>query len=432
MILGQNESACMKTIDAVGEPDRARRRAHAPLSRYAFPLVSILLWAVAGAGWPATIAQAYYPKGTAPGDGGWYDLRGIEIPVIYSDRMIKRKKLDIPRLQPERLLQLNAKDVIAGVGKKPPVYYFEWKHIKFVCQFPTINLAIEMAPKTPRERRNWEFMKQEIEDLRRVFPKAKLGTMNGHQIAHLVMNRLVRFYKKFEKEMRFWDEVKGIKLADYGMGPHLGQRAPFEIFVLKKRNYFKWEDRFIGRKSIAGQKWNLMEDGALTFACYYDGPFPRFNNHLHHNFAQILLWGYRFWSFKLPGWIQMGFGHYIEREITPRYNSFDYDEAGAEGIPKSWRFKKRIYKLVVGKKTTPFAELKGWIQPSEFSGNDFQQIWSMTEFLIAHDRDRYRDFLILISKKVDQDQALKKAFGWSFNVFEERWKDYVRKNYPPR
>lgn len=418
----------MNTTDAAAGNRSRRDRDHAARVRVA-PL-ALLLWCLAAA---LPSAQAYYAKDVKPGEGGWYDLRGIEIPVIYSDYLIKRRKLEVERKHDFRLMQFKGEDVIKGIPNKQRAYYFEWEHIKFVGQFPTVNLAVEMAPKTPRERRNWEFMKQEIADLKRVFPNAKLGTLNGHQVAHLVMNRIVRFYKKFEKEIRFWEEMNGIKLADYGMGPHLGQKAPFEIYVIKdKRSYLKWEDRFIGRKSVFGQKWHLTQDGALVFSSYYVGPFPRFNNFLHHNLAQLFLWGYRHWGFKLPGWVQMGFGHYIEREITPRYNSYDFDEGGVKSMPKSWRFKKKIFKLVAAKKTRPFAEIKSWIEPSEFDGNDFQQIWSMTEFLIAHDKKRYRDFLDLISQKVDQDEALKKTFGWSFNVFEERWKDYVRKNYPSR
>ncbi len=379
----------------------------------------------------ASPAQDDDSKSRGAGSGHWIDMSEIEIPVIYSSRLIRKRKLDVERMKPFTLLDRDGDEVLKAIKGK--VDYFEWKHIKLVCQLPTVNLAVEMAPKTPEERKNWEFLEHEIADLKRIFPNARVGTLDGHKMGHLVMNRLMRFYLKFEKEMRFWDAVKGWNLKDYGMGPHLGQKAPFEIYVLKRNNYFKFEDKFVGRKSVAGQKHIVYAKDALVYLCPYEGPFPRFNNQLHHCFAQLLIWAYRHWSFDLPGWLHTGFGHFIERSITPRYNTFDFDEGGDANIQVSgWKWEKDVRKMVASRKYTPIAELKTKLQMSEFTGKEFQIAWSLVRYLAEMDKAKFRDFVDLISQKIDQDEALKRIYGWSFNVFEERWREHVLETYKTR
>lgn len=355
----------------------------------------------------------------------------VKIPPVYCETCIRQRRIKMKR-HPIRLLEMDGRDVI-GFIKKKPVHYLEWDHIKFVCQIPSVNLAVEMMPKLEEEKRNWKFLKQEIDDLKPLFSRARVGTLNSHQMAHLMMNRLIRFYKRFEKEMDFWKAVDGLVLADYGLGPHLGMRGPYEIFVLKGRNdYLKWEDKFLGKRSIVGQKWHLFTDRVLVFTTYYYGGIKIFNNFLQHNFSHLLVWGYRGWTFKLPGWIHIGYAHWIERNINPKFNTFCYDEGGEPFTVKGWRWEVRIRKDVVASDYTPLAELKPKIEMAEFAGNDHLICWSIVRFMIEHDRKKWREFVenVSLPQRISQDEALRKSYGWSFNVLEELWREHVLKTYP--
>jgi len=365
------------------------------------------------------------PAAWAPGQ------EAIPIPPVYCETCIREKRV-ADKIRPIRLMERDGRDVLAFI-QKPEVHYLEWDHLKFVSQIPAVNLGLEMLPKTEEEKRNWLFLKREIEDLQPLFPGLRVGTLNPHQMAHLMMNRLIRYYKQFETEMEFLKAVEGLVLADYGMGPHLGMKGPFEIYVLKgKQNYLKWEDRFLGRQSIVGQKWHLFEDRVLVFSSYYYGDVKLFNNFLHHNVAHLLLWGYRGWTFKLPGWIHVGYAHYVERSIHPRYNTCCFDEGGEPDTVKGWRWDTKVRQAVAAADVPPLAELKLKVEMAEFVGSDHLICWSLVRFLIEQDRKKWRDFVDAISQpgRMDQDEALRKTYGWTFNLLEEHWREHVLRTYP--
>ena len=368
-------------------------------------------------------------KNTTP-ENPYRILERIKIPEVYCTRCIREKRIKAKR-KAFRLMEQDGQNVIADLKK--PVYYLEWKHIKFVSQIPAVNLAVEMQPKNEQERENWKYLKLEIEDLKSLFPRARVGPLNPHQMAHLMMNRMIRFYLRFEKEMEFWKAVEGLNLPDYGMGPHLGMKGAYEMYVLKGKNhYLKWEDKFLGRKSIVGQKWHLFQDRVLVWTSYYYGNIKLFNNFLHHNFAHILFWGYRGWTFKLPGWIHVGFAHHVERSITKRFNTFCYDEGGEPPSIKGWKWELKVRKAVDAGRYTPMVELKPKIEMPEFNGMDHLVSWSVVKFMIEFDKKKFRDFVDLVSRpeQMPQEKALKQSYGWTFNLLEELWREHVVATYP--
>lgn len=376
-------------------------------------------------------AKAEVERKPAEGENPIAGMVSMKMPQVYCETCIRERRVKDKR-HDLRLIERDGRDVIAYVKKKP-VHYLEWKHIKFVCQIPSVNLAVEMQPKCAEEKRNLKFLRVEIADLKPLFPGIRAGTLNSHQMAHLFMNRLIRYYRTFEKEMKFWKAVDGLVLADYGMGPHLGMRSPFEIYVLKgENNYLRWEDKFIGRRSIAGQKWHLFTDRSLVFTTYYYGNVKLFNNFLMHNFSHLLLWGYRGWTFKLPGWMHIGYAHFVERSITPKFNTLCFDEGGEPETVKGWRWAIKVRKAVVSSNYTPFPELKPRVEMAEFIGNDHLICWSLVKYMIEHDPAKWRELIELISRpgRMSQDDALKKSYGWSFNVLEEQWREHVLATYP--
>ena len=64
-------------------------------------------------------------------------------------------------------------------------------------------------------------------------------------------------------------------------------------------------------------------------------------------------------------------------------------------------------------------------------------VWSQVSFLISLGNDKAAKFVqILKSKKKGENlynlqvRAFRKAFGLSIPVFEEQWKEWVKKTYP--
>ena len=398
-----------------------------PIKARAFWFGLLLTFLTVGAptAQPATQSAADRSRRAAPTE------EQIKIPPVYCETCIREKRIQMEK-HPIRLLERDGREVIDFI-KKRDVHYLESDHIKFVSQIPSVNLAVEMMPKCEEEKRNWKFLKQEIDDLKPLFPRIRVGTLNSHQMAHLMMNRLIRFYATFEKEMDFWKAVEGITLSEYGMGPHLGMVNPFEVYVLRsKHDYLAWEDKFIGRKSIVGQKWHLFADHALVFTSYYHGNFKLFNNFVQHNVAHLFLWGYRGWTFKLPGWIHIGYAHFVERNITPKYNTVCYDEGGEPPTVKGWRWGIKVRKAVVANSYTTLADLKDRVEMAEFTGNDHLICWSIVRYLIEFDKVKWRNFVDLVNRheRMSQEEALRKSYGWSFNILGERWREHVIETYP--
>jgi hypothetical protein len=207
---------------------------------------------------------------------------------------------------------------------------------------------------------------------------------------------------------------------------------------------------YLGRDSKFGQRWHFKDVGCLIFtiATECDEGRLKHDTALHcsvaFNLSQNLLDGFRYYSYDLPVWIREGIGHWYERRVDPKWNSFDQTEGSPADMRKTWRWEPLVRGLVTGGgKFAPFAEAYTWRDFGTITFNDHMAIWSRFDFLMAQGQEKWRTFLFEIKGRVDAQwladqsdlvgatrEALQKAYGISVLQFDEKWGEWVKATYP--
>ncbi len=73
--------------------------------------------------------------------------------------------------------------------------------------------------------------------------------------------------------------------------------------------------------------------------------------------------------------------------------------------------------------------VEGLMPQGSSDTNGYAQALAMTETLLAADTKRYVRFVRLMKEGTAQKEALKQAFGWSYERFDKNWREYARKEY---
>ncbi|MCC6672481.1 MAG: hypothetical protein IT458_15560 [Planctomycetes bacterium] len=277
--------------------------------------------------------------------------------------------------------------------------------------------------------------------------------------------RLHLFAMRLEEHYAQLQEWLGVTDADFpggvdkvvrgqgrymGQGPYLGQPDKYLVLLFEKEgSYQDYVKRFVGRVTKFGQRWNFKEQGSLFYgvAADMEGGRLRHDTAVHantiFNVTHNLIDGYRFYAYDLPVWIKVGLAHYFERKISPKWNSFDMNEASLADMRPLWRWEQEARKLVSGDKGTPLSEAYTWRDYSQIEFNDHILIWSRWDYLMGQGKEKFAAFMLDVKGRVTADwlpdqndlvgatrEALQKHYSLSPLTFDLRWKEWVLKTYP--
>ena len=97
------------------------------------------------------------------------------------------------------------------------------------------------------------------------------------------------------------------------------------------------------------------------------------------------------------------------------------------------------------KKFAPFPEVAKWRDFGNLTFNDHVAIYSRIDYLLSMGPKKWQTFLFTVKGRVDENwdidqkdlvgatrEGLKKAYNLSFLSFDDKWKAWVKKNYPSR
>ena len=234
-----------------------------------------------------------------------------------------------------------------------------------------------------------------------------------------------------------------------GQGPYLGMKQKYLLLLFEKEGPFeRYMQTYLGRASTFGQRWHFKDSGQLLFTVATECEKGRLKDDtaLHCNVAfnvsQNLLDGFRHYSYNLPVWMREGLGHWFERRVSERFNSFDQNEGSPADMKKTWKWQPYTRGLLGKDKFAPFAEAYQWRDFGDITFNDHVAIWSRIDFLLAQPHDKWRTFLFEVKGRVDEqwmpDQddlvgatrdAIKKAYNLSVLQFDDKWANWVKENY---
>lgn len=335
-----------------------------------------------------------------------------------------------------------------------PILWIETKHFRI-----GVNLPAWTVPFDPETRAK---IRTELERLATKLPgiNTKTRTLDPWLRAHLYAQRVEDLYAEFCTLAGVKDEdfpqdpsrvVAGPAATYMGYGPYLGMKEKYLVLLFEDMTSFQqYMKDYLGRESRFGQRWHFKDVSALIFTIASDCDDGRLKHDtaLHcsvaFNLSQNLLDGFRYYSYDLPVWIREGLGHWFERRVDSKWNSFDQTEGSPADMKKAWRWEPLVRNLVTtGGKFAPFAEAYAWRDFGTITFNDHVTIWSRVDYMMTLGKDKWRTFLFEIKGRVHADwtpdqndligamrDGLQKAYGFSVLQFDERWAEWVKATYP--
>ena len=234
-----------------------------------------------------------------------------------------------------------------------------------------------------------------------------------------------------------------------GQGPYLGQENKYLVLVTEKSaTYLDFLKTYIGRTAAFGQRWNFKEAGSLFYGIGSDMEEGRLRHdtalhaNLVFNVSHNLIDGFRHYSYDLPVWIKESLGHWFERQISPKWNSFDQNEGGIADMKTIWRWEPYT-RQCLGGKFTPLSDMMTWRDYNQIKFDDHVLGWSRMDFIMSMGKEKFSQFIFEVKGRVhpetwlpDTDdlvgatrEALQKVYGLSPLTFDVQWKEWVMKNY---
>ena len=313
-------------------------------------------------------------------------------------------------------------------------------------------LGFALGPHKVRQEEKKK-VRAELTRLAEVLPDVKPRTkvLDPWLRTHLYAQRLEDLYTRFQELMQVTDEdfpaagTRWNRRGKYmGEGPYLGQKAKYEVLILPSEaalvTYLKEQFGLLIKMS---QRWNVIDRGALTLTIHtQQGNLKNdeaLHGHLAFNQTINLLDGYKHYSYDTPIWIREGLGHFVEREINPRFNTFDSSEGAVADMTRKEKWAPEAKKLVTQKKAPRMAELVNLKAYAELTLDHHFTTWSMVSFLIETDPDGFACLNDALHGAVNargvpdgsnlddlHRQAFKDCLGMGYAQFDLAWAEWVQ------
>jgi hypothetical protein len=331
--------------------------------------------------------------------------------------------------------------------------WVETPHFRIGTDLPTYTIPLEPEFKNK--------IRAELERLAEKIPNVnpKTRTLDPWLRLHLFAQRCEDLYAEFS-------QLAGVKDADFpapggatqpggvymGMGPYLGMRDKYLLLLVNKEGTFKdYMKNYLGRDSKFGQRWHFKDIGALIYTISCDSMEGRLKDDtaMHcdvaFNISQNLLDGFRHYSYDLPVWMREGIGHWFNRRVNRRFNSFDQNEGSTADMKNEWEWEVycRMKLVQGGGKFAPFSEAFTWRDFGSITFNDHVAVWSRIDFMMSMGQEKWRAFLFEVKGRTDikgladqsdlvgaTRQALQKAYGLNVLDFDSKWAEWVKATYP--
>lgn len=295
-------------------------------------------------------------------------------------------------------------------------------------------------------------LQAELAELAKLFPEInpKAKSLDPWLRAHMYAYRAEKIWDRFIEVMQV-DEATlpdGITPWDgrgeyRGEGPYMGQKGKYEVLILPGEGDLVayLTDQF-GLHTRQTNRWNVMARDSIAVTIHLRHADLKKDTALHghvaFNLAHNLLDGYEHYSYETPIWIHEGLAHLFEREISPKYNSFDSGEGATAVETTKSNWEAEVKKLVKAKKVPRMAELIAIKSYADLTLEDHFTTWSMVKFLTEEHADGFAKLnrelhgRLLADGTLDSQnlpkvhrEAFKRDLGMTYAEFDQAWKNWV-------
>ena len=270
--------------------------------------------------------------------------------------------------------------------------------------------------------------------------------MRTHLYAHRVEKMWARFLELMHvKESDFpdgrtqWD----MTTPYWGEGSYVGMKSKFELLVLPTASdQVGFLMQQFGLSIRRTQRWHDLVRGSMIVVTNVSEnellEDQRIYGHVVFNLSINLLDGFKHYSYETPCWLREGLGHFMEREINPRFNTYDASEGslGVKVNKEDWD--GEVKQLIAGGKAPRVAEMSQLKTYAEFEMRHHYASWSMTKFMVTtnpqgyaclngkiHGRKRADGFPAAEELLDAQRAAFPECFGMNYAQFDEAWRAWA-------
>ncbi len=232
-----------------------------------------------------------------------------------------------------------------------------------------------------------------------------------------------------------------------GEGPFLGEKGKYEVLLLPSEAsgtlYLREQYGLLTKLS---QRWNITNRDTLTLVVHTGQADlkddPPMHGHVAFNIAINLLDGFKHYSYETPIWIREGLAHFVEREINPKFNSFDSSEGAVAAMTRKEKWEPEVKKMIASNQQITMAQLMTLKDYSGLTLPHHYTTWSMTDYLIKTKPDGYAQLNDRLHGRMDKNnfsdssnlldvhrEAFKECIGMTYVEFDAAWAKWVEETY---
>lgn len=232
-----------------------------------------------------------------------------------------------------------------------------------------------------------------------------------------------------------------------GMGPYLGQKGKYEVlFLPSEAGSAAYLRHFFGLRTRRTQRWNIVDKDTLHLVIHtQQGQFRKdiaLHGHFVFNQTIQMLNAYKHYSYEIPTWIKEGIGHWMERRVSPKYNSFDGSEGNVPRMTSKENWEPPTRSLVAKREAVTMAQLINLKGFADMELDHHFTSWSMVDYLIREHPEFLPQLLDRIKGMLDEQfiddgsglddvhrAAFRELLGMTYAQFDRAWGEWVLANY---
>lgn len=322
------------------------------------------------------------------------------------------------------------------------VYWIESAHFE-------IGFALGSYPVKQKEKKKVRAELQQLaEVLPNVDPRAKVldPWLRVHLFAQRcegVWDRFLELMQVEESDFPDGSEPWMLGTPYFGEGPYVGQKGKYEVLLVEtEAEHVAFLRDQYGLSIKKTQRWNVGDRDTITVNIHLRQGDLRvdtaLHGHLAFNLAHNLLDGFKHYSYDTPLWIHEGLAHFIEREVSIEYNSFDSTEGAIAEETRKKKWMPEVRKLIQRDEVPRMSELVGLQSYASFELPHHYTTWSMVDYLVREHPEGFARFNgLLHGRKTEEGMAdgsnlrdahrtlFRECFGMGYSQFDQAWRDWV-------
>jgi hypothetical protein len=233
-----------------------------------------------------------------------------------------------------------------------------------------------------------------------------------------------------------------------GLGPYMGNKEKFIVLLFEQKgNLARYLGRYMNAHRDTAYRGKYPDSENLVVATSRQdfGSYPdedtAFFCHVTSAMVHVLTDGFRGYRYLLPMWWTEGLKHWYVRRIDPT----KFLPTTAEGQKYDYRrdheWEKKVYARIKNDYYRSAREILAITDPREMDFADHMMTWSRVDYLLTLGGEKTGVFMDVMNRLtwasandkekmlVQQEKALKEAWGLDPETLDERWTAWVLKNY---